>query len=412
MNIRYSLIKTVSILLLLVLGVINIQGELPSIDNMDDISPWKVPKGNKVAASVETEPHEGKGALRIHVKNGNRYATAGRLIKHTAKWSEYEGISFWIKGDGSSNYASLYMQAGKWGTGWRHLFPLKNKEWHKVDLNWKDAVPVSARVPGLGSEKGFTPDNINYMAFGAFWNFNIKHKSYELQFSVDQVELVKKVPVRRLRKPINKMTPLKSVIEKMKTGKPVTILTLGDSITWGTNAGGNKGAYPAVLGKMLVKHFKNDKIKVVNRAIGGSTTSKGRACLERDIKGVNADLITVMFGYNEKAGKDKKKEHTQAFTDNLVRYLEEAAGVMEKVPACVVIATIPGRKGHWESLDCYAEGIRELGKKYPNLTIADANGVFKAMGQPAYAPLMSDEAHPNKKGQVEMGKILFGVLCK
>jgi len=197
----------------------------------------------------------------------------------------------------------------------------------------------------------------------------------------------------------------------MKAGKPVTILALGDSITWGTSAGGNKNAYPALLGEMLRQHCGNDRIKIVSAAIGGATTAKGRQWLNRDVRGTEADLITIMYGFNEMARKPEDRgKMTKAFTANLINYAEEVAGVMKKAPACVLLATVPGGDKHWESLDCYAEGVRGLGKTYPNVTVADVNAHFKKIGAEKSKTLMADVAHPNVKGQQEMAKVVFKAI--
>ena len=84
------------------------------------------------------------------------------------------------------------------------------------------------------------------------------------------------------------------------------------------------------------------------------------------------------------------------------------AGILKAPPACVLLAPTPGREANWEALDAYAQGVRDLGKQYANLTIADANAFMKQMGQEAYGKIMADEAHPNPEGQ----KVLAGVVFR
>ena len=123
----------------------------------------------------------------------------------------------------------------------------------------------------------------------------------------------------------------------------------------------------------------------------------------RDVKGLQADLITVMFGFNEMTIKPEEREQrTKAFTRNLITYAEEVAGVMQRPPAVIFLATVPGRDKHWDTLDCYAEGVRRLSTQYPNVTVADCHGRFKPLGKEKYKELMADGAHPNRQGQREM----------
>jgi len=385
--------------------------ESKTIDSMDDPALWKTNQQDRITFSADPAPKVGQGALHLDSQVATTFAIVYRLLEPDAGWDDYDGFAFWVKGDGSKHFGCMRIQAGAWGRAWLGNFPLKDTEWHEVKLAWKDLTPSDAATPELGDAEGFKPGNINLVAFGKSWNFSTRHERPKLAFSIDELRLVKGIKSNRPRRKIASFPPLATVVRKMKAGDAVTILALGDSLTWGTSAGGNSFAYPAVLGDMLRKHYRNDKISIVNRAIGGSTTAKGRQWLNRDVRGVEADLITILFGFNEMARKpEDRASRTKAFTRNIVNYAEEVAGVMKRAPACLVIATVPGRRSHWETLDCYAEGLRELGRKHPNLAVADANAYFKAMGQEKYASLMADEAHPGKQGQREMAKVLFRTI--
>jgi len=383
------------------------------IDSLDDLSAWKCEQDKSIIAiAPDDQPREGKSAMQVNVKAGKNYAIAFRMVKADPDWNRFDGLSFWAKGDGSDNYGCLRMQAGKWDIAWVANFPLKDTTWHRVSLAWGDFVPASATIPPLGSAKGFKSGDLNLIAFGKSWNFNTSHKSPEITFSIDDLSLEAGLRPNRPTVAIEKLPPPSTVMERLKSGKPVTILALGDSITWGTNVGGNANSYPVILGKMLADHFRNDKITIVNKAIGGSTTAKGRQWLHRDLAGVEADLVTVMFGFNEMPAPTDtdKAASAKAFAANMLTYVQEAAGMMKAPPACVFIATIPGRQKHWETLDAYAQAVRDLGKAHANVAVADVNAHFKSLGQEAYARLMSDEAHPNAGGQQEIANVLFETL--
>jgi lysophospholipase L1-like esterase len=150
---------------------------------------------------------------------------------------------------------------------------------------------------------------------------------------------------------------------------------------------------------------------VVNAAIGGSTTGKGRQWMLRDVAGVRADLVTIMFGYNEQPSAGDVAGSSREWMGRMVTYLEEVAGTMDRPPACVMLATIPGRDEHWQTLDPYAQAVRDFAAGHPNVTVADVNAHFKAMGKEAYQPLMGDEAHPNDAGQMEMAKVVFEAMA-
>ncbi|KPJ56388.1 MAG: hypothetical protein AMS16_02535 [Planctomycetes bacterium DG_58] len=399
-----------SLFLCLVAAVASAQTKV--IDSMDDIALWKTNHtDNRITFSADAQPKEGQGAVHLDSQVATTFAIIYRRLKPGPDWNGYDGFVFWVKGDGSKHFGDIRIQAGSWNRAWLGNFPLKDTHWHEVKLAWRDLVPAGAGTPELGTADGFRPTDLDFIAFGKSWNFNTRHQRPKLAFSIDELRLVKGIQPNRPRRKIETFPAVSTVVAKMKAREPVTVLALGDSITWGTSAGGNRNAYPALLGEMLRKHYRNDKIEIVSRAIGGSTTAKGRQWLNRDVRGVEADLITIMFGFNEMAQKPEEREtKTKAFTANLVTYAEEAAGVMKTAPACVLLATIPGNGKHWESLDCYAEGVRELGRRHKNLTVADVNAHFKKMGFEKFKTLMADGAHPNRNGQREMAKVVFEAI--
>ena len=404
--------KRIAWCVVLCLVVSSAFAETKVLDTMDDVSTWKTNhKDKRIVMVADEAPKEGKAAVRFDSQVATTFAICYRLFKPDAAWNDYDGFAFWVKGDGSRNFGCMRLQAGSWGRAWLGNFPLKNTEWHEVKLAWKDFVPAGAGTPELGDADGFKPGNITLIAFGKSWNFTTRHRRPKLAFSIDNLRLVTGIQPSRPRKKIETFPAVASVVKKMKAGDAVTLLALGDSITWGTSAGGNRNAYPALVGAMLRKHYNNDRITVKSAAIGGATTGKGRQWLRRDVTGIEADLVTVMYGFNEMARKPEEREaKTKKFIANLVVYLEEVAGVMKKAPAGVVIATMPGNGKHWESLDCYAEGVRTLAKKHPNITVADVNAYFKTMGFETFKTFMADGAHPSREGQREVAKVVFEAI--
>jgi len=387
--------------------------ETKLINATDDPGKWR--GASKLLSIVaDPDPPKGKSALKINVSNKTHNATTSIRLRADASWNDYDGISFWAKGDGSANFACVKFQTPVRGTMWVSNFPLKDKTWHEVKLAWRDFVPYRSILAEMKDADVSKPSKITLIAFGKSWNFNTNHKKPEITFSLSELKLEKGIKPHRPRTPIDQFAPVDAVAKKLKAGEEVTILALGDSITWGTNMkGGNAGSYPAYLGTMLAKHYKNDKVKIVSRAIGGSTTSKGRQWLHRDVTaiGVKADLITVMFGYNEMPKTGEEEKYTKAFVKNIVTYVEEAAGTMKVKPSCILIATIPGRGGiGWTKLDPYAEGIRAFGREHTNIGVADAHGHFKPLGKEKYKPYMSDGAHPSTKGHIEMAKVIFKTI--
>ncbi len=379
-------------------------------DAMDDASAWKWGK-KKPAISVTQETVGNVSAITVKVNEGKNFAIALRTFAPDKSWDSFDGMVLRVRGDGSRNFGCIRMQCGGWTKGYVANFPLADTNWHDVKMAWSDFVPATHSVPALGSATGYKPSNVNLFALGKSWNFNTSHKSPAITFSVDSIKLVKGIKGSRKRVTLAKLPRVSLVVAKMKAGKPVTLLALGDSITWGTSAGGNANAYPKLVADRLRAHFKNSKITVLSAAIGGSTTAKGRQWMMRDVVDKQVDLVTAMFGYNEKCGKpEDRAKRTAEFTANLAIYVEEVAGLMDSPPAAVFLATVPGRQTHWETLDCYAEGIRKLKTKHRNITVADVGAHMKALGKEKYRRFMADEAHPNAEGHKQIAKVVFEAI--
>lgn len=93
----------------------------------------------------------------------------------------------------------------------------------------------------------------------------------------------------------------KRVLERMRSGQKVTIVTLGDSVTEGgyLKYFGEKKAFAEIWEEQLQAGFKNPKIKVVNKGIDSATARDGYNSFYQVID-KNPNLITVMFGHNDR----------------------------------------------------------------------------------------------------------------
>jgi len=381
---------------------------------MDDPAEWKpvtwglMESPSEVTLELDRDAKQGSGALRVIGHQGSIYTMASRDVRADDSWNDYDGLAFWVKGDGSDNFACVRLRSRQWNNSWVGTFPLRNADWHEVKLAWGDMTATGSN-PELGAKKGFMPGNLDNVAFGKSWNIDPQHKKPRVVLSLDNVRLVRGLKSGRRRVSIDKFPPVSEVLARMKAGQTVTILSLGDSIT---AEPGDRMSYPRQAAEKLRHHYGNGHITSVNAAIGGSTTAKARQWLKRDVDGLQADLVTIMFGYNEMPSSENIPGSTARWIGRMVTYLEEVAGVMEHPPACVILATIPGRDKNWEKLDPYAQAVRELVRDHPNLTVADVNAHFKAIGKAGYFGLMGDEAHPNDLGQSEMAEVVFEAILR
>jgi len=383
-----------------------------TIETMDDLGGWKpVTWGLKespaeVTLELDTSAAEGKGALRVIGHAGSIYTLGSKYVQATPLWNGYDGLAFKVKGDGSENFGCVRVRSKEFNNSWIGTFPLTDENWHEVRLAWGDFTPAGGN-PELASANGAMPSDLDNVAFGKSWTFDPQHTKPEIVMSVDDLRLVRPLKASRRRVSIDTFPPVPAVVAAMQAGRDVTILALGDSIT---AEPGDRAAYPRQIARMLRKRYANDRITVVNAAIGGSTTQKARQWMLRDVAGIQADLVTIMFGFNEQPSSSDVEGSTDKWIERMVTYLEEVAALMDSPPACVILATIPGRDQHWRTLDPYAAAVRKLAEDKRNIAVADVSAHFKAMGKSQYAAYMGDEAHPNKRGQAEMAKVVFEAI--
>lgn len=96
----------------------------------------------------------------------------------------------------------------------------------------------------------------------------------------------------------------KEILEKMKAEKKVKIVALGDSVTEGSYVKefGEKKCFVEIWEEKLRARFKNPNIKVINKGIDGAVSRDGYNSLYQ-VKREKPDLVTVMFGHNDREMK-------------------------------------------------------------------------------------------------------------
>jgi len=84
-------------------------------------------------------------------------------------------------------------------------------------------------------------------------------------------------------------------LEKLRTGKPVTVVTWGDSVTVGGDTSKPELAYANLFITRLRERFPNASIKHVNAGIGGTNTDGRLPALDQEVLSYKPDLVTIEF---------------------------------------------------------------------------------------------------------------------
>ena len=85
---------------------------------------------------------------------------------------------------------------------------------------------------------------------------------------------------------------------RIEQGKPVTIVTVGSSSTFGVGASSSSAAYPARLEALLKERFPSASIKVFNRGVNGEDAAEMLVRFNRDVIAAKPDLILWQVGTN------------------------------------------------------------------------------------------------------------------
>ena len=377
--------------------------ETMSLDKLDKPSRWKVNGGVTVEAADGVNGQA--GVVVSHLPKGTAQLQLVFDDDQLDVFDQYQGVSFYIKGDGSDCWETISL-LHNYNYTYNYFVPLKSTEWVKYTVAWRDFIPESQC--GMIQQTGGIPAcGINTLRIGCRWRIwydNAQIPEHSLMISDVKLEPVVNRPTNQW-----KPAPFDGVLAKLKNKEPLTIQFQGDSITAGTSLRDKvKERYSIKTEELLRKWLKNDKIVCVNRAVGGARTNDERAWLQRDFSGGVPDLVTLWIGYNDKSGCNTVSYYKQTVAD----YIDRVAEITKGRSAFLLFAPGPGKGARFTMMDDYAQAIRELAAER-GLPCFDVSKLFKSFGKKEFSnTYMADTAHPNAKGHEVVADALCEFLVK
>ncbi len=110
---------------------------------------------------------------------------------------------------------------------------------------------------------------------------------------------------------------------RARTKTTVSILCLGDSMTWGWGVAADK-AFPAVLGSKLQTHYAGIDIRMINAGIPFSGTIDEVAFLKSRIAEFEPDIVILQFNAVDDFEQNRAPSHErQKFDDGMLRSTPE-----------------------------------------------------------------------------------------
>lgn len=324
-------------------------------------------------ARVAVVPGKAGSALQFSFDEGYRgFCTSS--IHGTPEWDRAAGFSFWVKGDGSDAFGGLeFIYAEDYSVRYDYMFPIRSKEWTKIVVPWRDLIPV---LPGpkclpLDPRAGNKPSALSALWIGKWWYWG-EYPAHS--FAVDEIRLEPTISLdHRDYRPAG--APLARVLAKLQAHKPVTIVTVGDSLTDYHHWSNREVSWPRLLAQRLKDSYGAD-VTIVNPAIGGTQLRQNLVLMPRWLaKAPHPDLVTVCFGFNDWDAGMRGPEFAASYRDAIDRIRRATHGESD----VLIFTTLPSVE-RWRTMAELAEACRTAAADR-NAGLADTERAFLASGQ-------------------------------
>ena len=324
------------------------------------------PKEMKPCATLELVDGKFGKAVKFTFIDNARGGFCTKWKRADASWDAAAGISFWVKGDGSDSWGGIQLiDHANYAWRYAYCFPIDSTEWKKITIRWEQFVPEHPKADLMNVRTGYKPSGIGNVWFGRWWYW----RSYPARsYTIDQVQLEKTIPVVQHQAGV--VPGVSRVLAKLKAGKPVTIVTMGDSLSDKRHWANRKQLWSEMLVKALEEKY-GSKVTLVNPAIGGTHLTANLVLMPRWLKGTpEPDLVTVWFGYNDWSSGMRGK-HFEKMLRFAVDHIRAKTGNRCDV---LLMTTCPANK-RWHTMDELAEAVRVVAKE-KKTGLADVAAAF------------------------------------
>lgn len=310
--------------------------------------------------------------------------------------SEYDGISLRVRGDGSATFGLIEIRCDGYTNIFQAVFPLDCDEWRRVDIRWDEFFQINDGT----REAAINWNDLNVFALGsrAMWG--------SCSYAIDDIALASIEP-RPARKAYDGMSRLSHTVAKLNDGAELTLVALGDSITYGTKVPREErdsALYFARVAEGLAASFEGVSVKAVNAGRGGDSIAEGLVRIGHQVAACNGDLVMVYLGAND-AFYDFPERRVRRTMSLLVDKLLETtdADILILGPTQIV-----GKPGKPESYgEIYSEIAREKGVAY--LDLSDALAV---LAEPDFDRALADNVHLSPYGHEVIAQAILEFILE
>lgn len=357
------------------------------------------------AGSVEVVEGKFGKACKFSFVEGARGGFATSWIHaDPSGWDQAEGVSFWVKGDGSQSWGGLEVIDGSnYRLRYGYCFPVDSTEWTKVTVPWSDLIPELAGLL-VGADGGYAPSGFRNFWFGK-WHYWRDYPAHS--FAIDQVQIERQIDIDTTDYAPEK-PGIARVLAKLKAGQPVTIVTMGDSLSDKRHWANRYKLWSELLCEQLGAKY-GAEIKLVNPAIGGTSLSQNLITMPRWLKTTpRPDLVTVCFGYNDFDNGVRGPRFAEYLRFGVDRIRCMTGGQTD----ILLITTCPAH-GRWTTLNEMARAVHDVARERKT-GFADIATAFHRAGSPQAALAQGywawDKTHLGDKGHQVVAETVFRAI--
>ena len=359
------------------------------IASMDEMR-FQAPKAKGRSDLVEGKV--GK-ALRVQFDQDASSTFFTSNIHGTPEWDRTEGFSFWVKGEGTDGFGGIELIYDEdYSLRYDYCFSVKGTTWKKIEVAWRDLIPVlpGPRAKPLGTPDGNAPAKLSGFWIGKWWYW----RDYPaIAFTIDEIRLEPTIDSNRDRVALPQGGSLDRVRALLKAGKPITIVTMGDSLTDKRHWANREICWVDLLKQQMHEKY-NSNVTIVNPAIGGTQLRQNVVLIPRWLDTApSPDLVTIFFGFNDWDAGMRGEEFRGACDDAVDRIRRATKGKTD-----VLIMTTNPAASRWMEASELAEACR-LAARDRHAGLADTEHAFRAAGLVDRNRLfVDDRVHLSRKG--------------
>ena len=371
------------------------------IDDMNDVR-YAAPVNDKKEPRGKTELVDGKDGKAVHFAFDDKCSGAFfmRRIKPDAAWDASAGFSFWVKGDGSDHLGGIeVIHPDDFSKRYAVAFSIMDANWRKVVVPWRDLIPETAAAPFLGGD-AMKPSAFGNLWFGKWWYW----RDYAAHtYAIDTIALEPKIDLPPDPAP-PAGAPLAKTAAKLKAGQPVTIVTMGDSLTDFAHWANKETSWPTLLVKRIEQETKS-RVTLLNPAIGGTELKQNLILMPRWTETTKPDLVTVCFGYNDWSSGMKGPMFLETCKYAVDRIRRETKGKAD----VLLITTCPA-VGKWDEMAELAQAVRDAAAA-KSAGVCDIYKAFHdAAGDNKDRLYCSDKTHMGPEGHALIAKTVMEAI--